>query len=112
MTEFVFPSHTSIISKELLFQKLAQEGIVSKPQVQRPKLRTQSKDVEVTQQMSRRQKNVEQRRKLRRLVLDEKFDNGLGDGEEPLKRVQIECLDFDWIFDGDNAKILLSVLAD
>jgi hypothetical protein len=45
-------------------------------------------------------------------VLDEKFDNGLGDGEEPLKRVQIECLDLDWVFDGDNAKILLGVLAN
>ena len=44
-------------------------------------------------------------------MLDESFDNGLEEGEEPLKRVQIECLDLDWIFDGDNAKILLSVLA-
>ena len=44
-------------------------------------------------------------------MLDESFDNGLEEGEEPLKRVSIECLDLDWIFDGDNAKILLSVLA-
>ena len=28
-----------------------------------------------------------------------------------MKRVQIECLDLDWVFDGDNSKILLSVLA-
>lgn len=48
---------------------------------------------------------------MRKLVLDAEFDNGLNEGEEPLKRVQIECLDLDWIFDGDNAKILLSVLA-
>lgn len=28
-----------------------------------------------------------------------------------MKRVTIECLDLDWVFSGDNAKILLSVLA-
>ena len=61
--------------------------------------------------MTRRQKIVESKKQLRQLVLDESFDNGLEEGEEPLKRVQIECLDIDWIFDGENSKILLSVLA-
>lgn len=41
----------------------------------------------------------------------EKFDSGLSEGEQPLRRVQIEALDLDWIFTEDNAKILLNVLA-
>jgi hypothetical protein len=37
-------------------------------------------------------------------------DNDDG-GDQPLRRVQIEALDMDWIFEGDNAKILLDILA-
>lgn len=45
------------------------------------------------------------------MILMEKFDSGLSEGEQPLRRVQIEALDLDWIFTEDNAKILLNVLA-
>lgn len=31
MEEFVFASHTSIISKQLLYEKLMEEGVVSEP---------------------------------------------------------------------------------
>ena len=42
--------------------------------------------------------------------LREEFDTGLEDGELPLKRVTIEALDFDWLFENDNAKTLLDIL--
>lgn len=54
---------------------------------------------------------MEKKKNLRGLNLDKTFDTGLPEGEIALKRVQIEALDFDWVFSGDNAKILLSVLA-
>jgi hypothetical protein len=43
--------------------------------------------------------------------LIQEFETGLEEGEKPLKRVQIEALDFDWIFHDDNAKVLLSLLS-
>jgi len=43
--------------------------------------------------------------------LIQEFETGLEEGEKPLKRVQIEALDFDWIFHGMNAKVLLSLLS-
>lgn len=33
------------------------------------------------------------------------------ESEHSLRRVQIEALDMDWIFEGDNAKLLLHMLA-
>lgn len=51
------------------------------------------------------------KKNLRPIVLDAQFDAGLPEGEKPLKRVQLEALDFDWIFDEDNAKVLLKLLA-
>lgn len=54
---------------------------------------------------------MDRKKNLRALNLDKTFDSGLPEGETALKRVQIEALDFDWVFHGDNAKILLSVLA-
>jgi hypothetical protein len=110
MEEFVFPSHTSLVSKQLLYEKLAEEGVISDPNILKSKAKSISNE-EFEEQMSRRQKIVQSKKKLRNLTLDEKFDNGLPEGEEPLKRVQIECLDMDWIFVDDNAKVLLSILA-
>lgn len=43
------------------------------------------------------------KKNLRRAILEEKFDTGLPDGQKPEKRVQIEALDMDWIFEGNNA---------
>jgi hypothetical protein len=48
---------------------------------------------------------------LREKVLVEEFETGLEDGEKTLKKVQIDALDFDWIFKDDNAKVLLTLLA-
>jgi hypothetical protein len=48
---------------------------------------------------------------LRPTALEAKFDTGLPDGQRPLKRVQVEALDMDWLFYGENSKILLSLLA-
>ena len=110
MEEFIFPSHTSIISKQLLYEKLMEEGVVSEPYSARKK-KSSSKDEEDDVQMSKRQKTMMFKRKLRSMALQEKFDVGLAEGEQPLKRVQIEALDLDWIFSGDNAKTLLKILA-
>jgi hypothetical protein len=61
--------------------------------------------------MEKRAELILKKKNLRPVVLEEQFDTGLPEGEKPLKRVQLEALDFDWIFDGDNAKILLRLLA-
>jgi hypothetical protein len=45
MEEFIFPSHTSIISKQLLYEKLMEEGVVSEPYSARKK-KSSSKDEE------------------------------------------------------------------
>jgi len=34
------------------------------------------------------------------------------EGEQTLRRVTVEALDFDWVFENDNAKTLLAVLAN
>jgi hypothetical protein len=51
------------------------------------------------------------KKNLRPNTLEAKFDAGLPEGEKPLKRVQLEALDFDWIFEENNAKVLLRLLA-
>ena len=45
------------------------------------------------------------------LVLEKELDTGLKEGELPLRRVTVEALDFDWLFERNNARILLSTLA-
>lgn len=54
---------------------------------------------------------IEQKKALRPLKLAKEFDAGLAEGEEPLKRVTVEALDFDWLFENENAKTLLQLLA-
>jgi hypothetical protein len=36
----------------------------------------------------------------------------LPDGEAPLKKVKVQALDMDWLFENDNAKILIALLAN
>ena len=87
MEEFIFPCHTSIISRELLYQKLAEEGVVKEATIAKPKTKSAKVLDEEPETMTRRQKIIQSKRQLRKLVLDESFDNGLEEGEEPLKRV-------------------------
>lgn len=54
---------------------------------------------------------MQKRKQLRDFTLPECFDDGLEEGETPLQRVQIEALDMDWIFIGDNAQTMLAVLS-
>ena len=54
---------------------------------------------------------IKKKKNLRSTKLESTFDTGLPDGQKPLKRVQVQALDMDWLFYGDNAKILLSLLA-
>jgi len=54
---------------------------------------------------------LQKRKQLRDFTLPECFDDGLEEGETPLQRVQIEALDMDWIFIGDNAQTMLAVLS-
>lgn len=110
MEEFIFPSHTSVISPELLVNKMKDEGMdVDMPQ---PKSDKSTSLLDLSMHSSVKPKNkYVKRTQLRDLTLIEEFETGLEEGEKPLKRVQIEALDFDWIFHGDNAKVLLSLLS-
>jgi len=106
----VFPCHTSMISQELLLDKLEEYGDVDvsamKKQLKNQNKKTTSKKV-VT-----RGSILESKKKLRDMTLDKEFDTGLPDGQEPLKRVSIEALDFDWLFVNDNCKTMLEILAN
>jgi hypothetical protein len=107
MEELVFASHTSIISTQLLHEKLAEEGVIDDA---KPKKKKQE-DSELPVQTSKQKKISIDKNRLRKMTLMAEFDSGLSEGEQPLRRVQIEALDIDWIFTDDNAKILLDLLA-
>ena len=50
---------------------------------------------------------------MREMTLEKEFIDDTNDEDaQPLRRVLIEALDFDWIFYGDNAKIFLGLLAN
>ena len=49
---------------------------------------------------------------MNELKLLREYETGLKEGEQELRRVTVEALDFDWVFENDNAKTLLSVLAN
>jgi hypothetical protein len=102
MEEFVFPSHTSVISRELLVDELHKQGIDASSGGNKKKVSKSGEEI-VKSSIEKRAENLLKRRNLRAVVLEKKFDTGLPEGEKPLKRVQLEALDFDWIFDGNNA---------
>jgi hypothetical protein len=54
-----------------------------------------------------RQMSVKQRRK----ELRPKILNQVNENDSQIKRVSIEAIDFDWIFEGDNAKQFIMLLA-
>ena len=43
---------------------------------------------------------------------EEDYEDGAGGREEPRNRVNVEALEFDWIFKNDNAERLIGVLAN
>lgn len=49
---------------------------------------------------------------MNKFQLLRQYETGLDAGEQPLKRVTVEALDFDWIFECENAKTLLAILAN
>ena len=49
---------------------------------------------------------------MNELKLLREYETGLKEGEQELRRVTVEALEFDWVFENDNAKTLLSVLAN
>lgn len=97
----VFPSHTSIISQELLFAKLSENGI----EVDFEALKSGNSLKE------EKQKAID-RGDLKEFQLDAEFDAGLPEGQTPLRKVKIQALDMDWLFENDNAKTLINVLAN
>lgn len=111
MDEFVFASHTSVISKALLFKELnSQKGIPipSGGTTQQGKGKGTDEPLDTKRIL---QEKILNKKKLTECVLEEEFDNGLPEGENPLKRVKIQALDFDWLFEGENAKSLLTLLS-
>jgi hypothetical protein len=100
--EILFACHTSYISVELLLQKL-KEGGVDIPSGSYSSAGGQSKEW---------QKDPEERMLIKSTLKDfileeEEEEEGLG-----LMKVQIEAIDFDWIFYGDNAERLIGLLAE
>lgn len=81
MEEFIFPSHTSIISKQLLYEKLMDEGVVSEPYSARKRKSSGKDEDEDGVKMSKRQKTIKFKKNLRGMALQEKFDAGLAEGE-------------------------------
>jgi len=86
MEEFIFPSHTSVISPELLVNKMKDEGMdVDMPQ---PKSDKSTSLLDLSMHSSVKPKNkYVKRTQLRDLTLIEEFETGLEEGEKPLKRV-------------------------
>jgi hypothetical protein len=48
---------------------------------------------------------------FRKFKLDAEFDTGLPEGQTPLRKVTVKALDMDWLFENNNAKTILNVLA-
>ena len=56
---------------------------------------------------------IKNRSALREMNLEKSFEaDEEGGDSQPLRRVIIEALDFDWIFHGENAKIFMELLAN
>lgn len=101
--EILFACHTSYISVELLHQKLREGGVDIPKGSYGSGSGGQSKEW---------QKSAEERQLIKSSLKDfvleeEEEEEGLG-----LMKVQIEAIDFDWIFYGDNAERLIGLLAE
>lgn len=103
----VFPCHTSVISRDLLLQKLSENDV----EVDFEAFKQKSKETSSYPVLTKEQ-IVSKKKTLRTFQLDREFDTGLPDGEAPLKKVKVQALDMDWLFENDNAKILIELLAN
>ena len=121
MEEFIFPSHTSIISTELIVEKMQEQGMDVGQLSKKSVVKKEESDVDSvdsnqcpeTQNIHLMRASIRSRSYLREMTLEKEF---VAEAEEqdaqPLRRVLIEALDFDWIFQGDNALIFLGLLAN
>lgn len=110
MEEHTFASHTSLISKELLVEKLSAAGVPCEAPTKSSRAAVDAEAQSATR-ASERQEIAKFKRKLRPMTLA--VGAGASDeGGAELKRVQVEALDLDWVFDGDNANRLLECLAE
>jgi len=96
-----FPSHTSIISQDLLLEKLNENGIEVDFDL------FKGKKIEVPSTKSAKDFSA-----FRKFKLDAEFDTGLPEGQTPLRKVAVKALDMDWLFENNNANTILNVLAN
>lgn len=99
-----FPSHTSIISQDLLLEKLNDNGI----EVDFDLFKGKKIEAPATQSNLKSAKDFSAFRKFK---LDAEFDTGLPEGQTPLRKVSVKALDMDWLFENNNANTILNVLA-
>ena len=99
MEEIVFASHTSIIWQDLLLDQIEANGVSF---VRPEKAQSHSRTIQVNDNTSDRIKKMLGFKSIKlKYVLD---SGSLQNDDNTLKRVKIEALDFDWVFQGDNAK--------
>ena len=110
MAEIIFPSHTSIISKSLLAQKLEEQGIYP-AEVAYENREVQDVKAEVNRNMVPSELS-DKKKILRDWNIHDHDDSGAADADnEGRQRVSVECLDMEWVFYNDNANKLLGMLA-
>jgi hypothetical protein len=82
MEKFVFPSHTSVISRNLLVSELHKQGIEASDGSSAPKKAAKSADeiIEVKTSLQIREELIMKKKNLRPVVLEETFDTGLPEG--------------------------------
>ena len=105
--ELILTSHTTVISKQLLNDKLIELGIISKKDTEKSKP-DDDEDLEKPE-LSKRERMIQSRKQLRQFKLEAGFSQESDDVS--LKRVTIEAIDMNWIFREGNANTLIKVLA-
>jgi hypothetical protein len=88
MDEFVFPSHTSVISKRLLIDELAKIGLAAPTESSSTSTKKNKNDQNV--KVDRVQEKIDcilSKKVIKDIVLEDHFETGLPEGEKPLKRV-------------------------
>ena len=112
MEEIIFASHTSIISKTLLAQKLEEQGIYpveinfEAPKDDGANSKEECIRGKLPSELS------EKKKILRDWNIHDHDDSGAADADnEGRQRVSVESLDMEWVFYNDNANKLLGMLA-
>mgnify|MGYP006893248113 CR=1 FL=1 len=98
--QYVFTSHTSLITQKALIEKLQLD------QPYQPVLSKTDSFIAKSKENFKKQAEIKERRKqMRPQTLDEEEDEALN-----VKRIKVTAIDFDWIFKGKNAKTFLKLL--